>query len=189
MNTQKPEDIFDQVYNKDQIPRNHSISVDVENGAVDGSVKSIDNKITLWQELANEWRKAIIQNENIIISFWILFGLIYSYAINECTGNFHVPTYVYVMAGIIIMLVSLLLITEGSLPLLVLVKFGVSIAFGHVSMMFLIAADGHTFKIFTTDVCRYPITTDSVMIYMVGVGTGYILAKIGISSYQRRGGK
>ena len=81
------------------------------------------------------------------------------------------------MSGIIIISWSLLLITEGSLPLVVLVKFGVSIAAGHVAMMWIIAIDGHTWGLLTTDVCRYPLTTDSFMVWLVGGGSGYIAAK------------
>ena len=97
--------------------------------------------------------------------------------INECSGNVNIPGYTYMLVAVIVSLLSLLLIAEGSLPLVLLIKFAVSVAAGHVSMMFLIAVDGHTWHIISTEVCRYPITSDSVMVFLVGGGVGYIFAK------------
>ena len=175
-----PEDIFEQVHEGtgSNLPAKQSNrNITKSSIRIDESVQTIEDKVTYWQELINHWRITIIQNERVIIIFCIVFGFFYSYAINECTGNIHIPAYSYVMIASIIVLLSLLLITEGALPLVVLVKFAISVAGGHVSMMLLIAADGHTWNLFTTAVCRYPISSDSIMVYLVGGGSGYIFAK------------
>ena len=76
---------------------------------------------------------------------------------------------------IIMVLSSLLLIADGSLPLVVILKFVSSFTVGHASMMILIAIDGHTWGLFTTDVCRYPVTTDAIMWVILGGSGGWIL--------------
>jgi len=139
------------------------------------NVKTVEEKVKLWQEIANRWRTTITQNEKVIVIFCMLAGFVYSYAVNECTGNFDVPIYVYAMAFGIVILCSLLLIAEKTLPLLVLVKFSAAAAFGHVAMMFLIVADG-PIGVFTVATCSSPVTIDSVMVWLFGSGTGYIAA-------------
>jgi hypothetical protein len=173
-----PEDIFSQIEkgSSPNLPANRQ-TVTQSSKKVDEGVKTVEDKVIQWQQHINHWRLAITQNEQIIVVFCVLFGICYSYAINECTGNFHFPVYAYVTTIITIVSVSLLLIAPGELPLVTLVKFAVSIAFGHVAMMTLIAVDGHTWHWFTTDTCRYPITTDSIMVALVGAGAGYMFAK------------
>lgn len=175
--TQGPEDLFDQLFEgkSSNLPAPRKYTKTTER--VDKSIRTVEDRLMYWQTLLNNWRIAISQNEQIITVGCILFGLLYSFAINECTGNFEFPIYVYVLVGIIVIVTSLLLIAEGGLPLLTIVQFGVSLAFGHVSMMFLVAVDGHYWQLFTTDVCRYPVTTDSAMVFIVGGGAGYMFAK------------
>lgn len=173
-----PEDVFEQIFDdsKTTLPVQQKL-LTPSTAKLDDGVKTVEDRVLYWQKMINHWRITIAQNEQVIIIFCIIFGLAYSYAINECTGNFNLPVYVYAMSIGLVFMASLLLIAEGGLPLLVLVKFGVSIATGHVAMMFLIAVDGHYWKLFVTDVCRYPVTTDSIMVFIVGGGAGYIFAK------------
>lgn len=171
-----PEEIFSQIEGEKQnLPAKRTVTQ--SSARIDESVSTVADKVEYWQEHINYWRKTITQNESVIIISCILFGLLYSYAINECTGNLGFPIYAYVLVGFIVIALSLLLIADGSLPLTVLVKFAVSIAFGHVMMMNIIAVDGHTFRWISTDVCRYPLTPDSIMVFVVGSGSGYLLAK------------
>ena len=176
MNEARPEDILG-----DEFPQGNNLParrpVTNSSAKIDESVSSVAEKVEYWQNYINYWRKTITQNESVIIISCILFGIVYSYAINECTGNLGFPVYAYVLVGFIVASLSLLLIADGSLPLTVLVKFAVSVAFGHVLMMNMIAVDGHTFRWLATDVCRYPLTPDSIMVYIVGGGSGYLLAK------------
>ncbi len=175
MSNPTPDEIFGQVIVKTKYLPTKTVTK--SSAKVDESVKTIEDRVRNWQEILNNWRIAIIQNEQAIIILCIIFGIVYSYAINECTGNLNFPIYVYVLTGIIVALFSLLLITEGSLPLLVLVKFAVSIALGHYAMMWVIAVDGHTWEFFVVYVCRYPMTWESIAVYIVGGGCGYISAK------------
>jgi len=173
-----PEEIFSQVEkgSSPNLPAKRQ-TVTQSSAKVDEGVQSIEGKVIQWQQHINHWRLAITQNEQTIIMFCVIFGACYSYAINECTGNLNFPVYAYVTTIITIVSIFLLLIAPDELPLVTLVKFAVSIALGHVSMMTLIAVDGHTWHLFTTDTCRYPVTTDSIMVFLVGGGAGYIFAK------------
>lgn len=148
---------------------------EIEQTNINKNVQTVEEKVKSWQTRANQWRTTITQNEKIILIFCMLSGLAYSYTVNECTGNFNVPVYVYIMAFGILILCSLLLIADKTLPLLVLIKFSAAVAFGHVAMMFLIVADG-PIGLFTIAACQTPITIDSVMVWLFGSGTGYIAA-------------
>ncbi|MCK5612203.1 hypothetical protein KAR91_60590 [Candidatus Pacearchaeota archaeon] len=176
MSEARPEDILgNESYQGNNLPAKRPVTN--SSAKIDESVSSVAEKVEYWQNYINYWRKTITQNESVIIIFCILFGLVYSYAINECTGNLGFPVYAYVLVGFIVAALSLLLIADGSLPLTVLVKFAVSVAFGHILMMNIIAVDGHTFRVLSTYVCRYPLTPDSIMVYIFGGGSGYLLAK------------
>ena len=184
MSKDSPEDIFNQVNGEvgTNLPAEEDYNtITATSAKIDDKVRTIEGIAQYWQDILNDWRKMITQNEQAIILMCIVLGFIYSFAVNECTGNLDVPVYAYAMSAIIVFLVSLLLIAERSLPLLVLIKFAVSWAAGHLAMMYLIAADGHSWMIFTDNVCRYPVTTDSIMVYSFGVGSGIIIAtfKIG----------
>lgn len=180
MSDTNPEDVFSQVEGESEIDL--PVEQDFKNKITAKSVKITDKVRTIegiseyWQDILNNWRKAITQNEQIIIILCICIGIVYSYAVNKCTGNIDVPVYAYIMSGVIIVLISLLLIAEKSLPLLVLIKFGVSVAGGHLAMMYLVAADGHDWGLFTDAVCRYPVTTNTLLAYTFGVGSGIIIS-------------
>ena len=177
MSEARPEDILGgNSHQEGNLPAKRNVTTNTS-AKVDESVSSVADKVEYWQEYINYWRKTITHNESVIIISCILFGLVYSWAINECTGNLGFPIYAYVLVGFIVIALSLLLIADGSLPLTVLVKFAVSVAFGHVLMMNIIAVDGHTFRILSTYVCRYPLTPDSAMVFILGSGSGYLLAK------------
>lgn len=171
------EEIYEQVYgttsSKKKEQGNNLITRSSEK--LDDGVKSVEDRVYYWQDMINNWRITIMQNEQLIVSFCILWGLIFAYAINECTGNLNFPWYVYGLVVIIMVLCSLLLIADGSLPLVVILKFVSSFTVGHASMMILIAIDGHTWGLFTTDVCRYPVTTDAIMWIILGGSGGWIL--------------
>lgn len=143
--------------------------------SVNKNVKTVEEKVKSWQERVNQWRTAITRNETIIIILCMISGVLYSYAVNECTGNFNVPIYAYIMAIGMGLLCSLLLIAEGSLPLLLIIKFSASVVFGHFVMMFLIVADG-PIGFFTIASCTNPITSDTVLSWIFGSFTGYIAA-------------
>ena len=177
MENETPADVFRQI-NEDSEPNLPARQTVTKSSATVGEgVKTVEDRVRNWQIFINDWRISIIQKEDPIIIFCIILGGFYSWAVNECTGNFNVPFYAYVMSAIIIGFGALLLITEGSLPLVVLVKFAVAIALGHTGMMWAIAVDGHSFHFFTIEVCRYPLTTESFMVYLLGGGSGYIVAK------------
>lgn len=182
MSETKPGDLLDEVYGEGAKKRHQAniVPVDVEKHAakIDGGVRTIEEKLTYWQEIGNEWRKAIVQNEHLISAFWFLFGMIYSYAINKCTGSFVIPGIAYLLSGIILVLLVFLMISEESLPLLSLIKIGLYGAFGHIMMMTAVAVDGHTWNLFTSDVCRYPFSSDSLMIYMLGMASGIVFDRI-----------
>jgi hypothetical protein len=184
-NKKNPEDIFNQVegksdvkYHSEEVGKN---TITATSSKIDEKVKTIEGKAQYWQDILNDWRKNITQNEQIIIITCFLIGAIYSYAVNKCTGNVDVPIYAYVMSGVIVIMMSFLLIADKSLPLLVLIKFAVSVAAGHLALMHLVAVDGHGWGWITSDVCRFPITTDKVLVWMFGIGCGVILTtfKIG----------
>lgn len=142
---------------------------------IDSSVKTFEDRVISWQETINNWRIAITQNEQGIIIFYIIFGMAYAFAINECTGNLDFPWYAYFMMGIIVIMSSLLQIPEGALQLVTILKYAVSISLGHVCMMWIIAVDGHAFRILTTDVCRYPVASDFLMGVAIGGPIGFIV--------------
>ena len=178
---ESPNDIFDQVHNGSKIEdKGKQVSVTSDSPKLDVGVKSVEDRLITWQERINDWRRKIIKNENIIIMFCVLTGAVFSYAINECTGDFDFPWYAYLMGFAIIALWSLLMITEGGLQLIVLIRFGVTLALGHYSMMWLVAIDGHSWHIFTFEICRYPMTQDLIAGFFVGIGSGFILAKFKI---------
>lgn len=170
----RPSDINGQLFSNDH--ERKQVSVSASSPKLDEGVRTIENKVRTGQDLINEWRIRIVKNEQAIIISCLLFGVLIAYAVNECTGDFDFPGYAYWMAGVIVFLLSLLLISGGSLPLIILIKFATSMVSGHLAMMFLIAIDGHGFGFFTTDTCRYPVTFDSITGCLFGVGIGYIAA-------------
>ena len=182
MSNENLEDVFQQVDGETDLPveQDHKNKITAKSVKIDNKVRTIEGITQYWQDILNNWRKTITQNEQIIIIMCIFIGIIYSYAVNKCTGNINVPPYAYVMSGIIIVLISLLLIAERSLPLLVLIKFAVSVAGGHLAMMYLVAVDGHGWGLFTDAVCRYPVTTNTIMAYIFGVGSGIIASNFKI---------
>lgn len=174
-----PEEIYEKIkINTDhlpaKIPGQENVTRSTER--LDDSIRTIEDKIVHWQEIINNWRITILQNERAIIIFYALFGFIFAYAINECTGDLDFPLYAYILVGIIMMLMALLQIPEGGLRLIIILKYSISMMLGHYSMMMFIAIDGHTIRWFTTDVCRYPATSDFLMGIPVG-GAIVFLAK------------
>lgn len=141
---------------------------------VDESVKTIEDKVLYGQDVINEWRLSITQNERGITLFCMIIGILFSYAINRCTGNINIPSSVYVLSAAIVLFAALLLIADGALPLIVLVRFAVSAFFGHYFMMLIVAIDGHYFMWFATDVCRYPFNIDVTAGIIAGICIGYI---------------
>ncbi len=189
MDDKNPEDVFNQVeggseinVQESEVEKNTITATSVK---IDEKVRSIEGLAQYWQDVLNDWRRTITQNEQAIIIMCIVIGSIYSYAVNKCTGNIDVPVYAYVMSGVIVILISLLLIADESLPLLVLIKFGVSVSGGHLSMMYLVAVDGHGLGLITSDVCRYPVTTDSILVWVFGVGCGIVIMSFKIGGREK----
>jgi len=106
--------------------------------------------------------------------FFVLVGMFFSWAVNRCTGNFDISTAVYILSALIVFVIALLLIAPGALPLKVLVGFATSAFIGHYAMMWLVAIDGHFFKWFTSDTCRYPFSVEMLMVFLGGACAGYI---------------
>lgn len=173
MKGETPEDIFSQIEGgTPNLPEKRAVTQ--SSARVDESVKTLEDKILSGQEIINEWRKKITQNEKAITIFCVLTGIIFSYAVNRCTGNLNIPPSVYALSVVVILSIALLLIADGSLPLVVLVRFAVSLFFGHYFFMWLVAVDGHSFRWLATDVCRYPVSVDLVMVFIAGSCAGYI---------------
>ena len=180
---ESPNDIFNQVYPGSSIEDGKEVVVSTKSGSpmLDEGVKSVEERLMTWQERVNDWRKKIIQNEQVITLICVLSGMVYSYAINECTGDLDIAWYVYLMASVIVALGSLLVISEGGLLLIVLVKFGLAMSIGHYAVMWLVAVDGHYWAAFTYETCRYPMTPDLISGFIVGVGSGFTLAKFRVT--------
>ena len=176
--TTNPEDIFNQVYGKEKsLPKKQyqqSKAITQSTVKVDEGIKTVEDRVINWQVILNNWRITIVQIEPVIIVICVVLGWLLSYTVNKCTGVFNPPWYVYMMAGVIVISWFFLLITEGVLSLIVLVKFITATAAGHYSMMWVIAVDGHTFKFFTMNVCKYPIASDIISGLFPGLIIGYI---------------
>ena len=65
------------------------------------------------------------------------------------------------------------MIADEALPLIILIKFIISAWLGHYGMMWIIALDGHTWQLFTSATCKYPISADLIFVFIVGSGVGY----------------
>ncbi len=141
---------------------------------VDEGVKTLEDKVIHSQAVINYWRAKITQNEKAITFFCVIISILFSWAVNRCTGNFNIPSSVYVLSAIIILVVALLLIADGALPLIVLVRFVVAAFAGHYFMMWIVSIDGHYFGWLTADVCRYPISVDVTAGVIAGIFIGYI---------------
>ncbi|MCP4753980.1 MAG: hypothetical protein GY866_24105, partial [Proteobacteria bacterium] len=190
MSERTKEDIFNEVHNIDGsalVPRRQGTKAlkpfipakklsGVQQKASE-TVTTVDERVIKWQDVINQWRVTILQNETIINFVCLFAGIGYCYAINECTGQFEFPAIVYWLFGSLILTCCLLLISAGSMPLSVLVKFAVSGSVGHIGMMYLIALDGHYFQILAVAMCRYPATFEDLYKLAVGAGLGYLFAK------------
>lgn len=141
-------------------------------------VKVVEDKITSFQEFATFWQRQFIQNEDAISVCCFGAGLIYSYAVNECTGDVNVPWYAYILGGVAAFLFWLLVIRESSLKLVVIIKFLTAFLFGHVFLMFAVALDSHYFGYFTFNVCRYPFGGNEVMWTSLGAMGGFLYAEL-----------
>jgi hypothetical protein len=145
---------------------------------VDGRILAVDEKLTKIQVFATKWQRQLVKNETLLSFVCFFLGVIYSYAINKCTGDFNVAWYTYVLAigwGISF---SLLLIREGSLPLSIIAKFILIFLVGHVSLMFFVAADSQTFHLFTVNVCRIPFGWNELTWWTLGLLSGYLIINL-----------
>ncbi len=171
MSEARPEDILG--YPLENTSQNKNI-VTQSSVRVDETVTTLEDKVTHIQAVINYWRAKITQNERVITLFCVITGILFSYAINKCTRNLDIPASVYWLSAALIISFALLLISDGSLPLIVLVRFAISVYFGHYFMMWVVSIDGHYFGWLTADVCRYPISVAVTAGVIAGIFIGYI---------------
>ncbi len=170
MSEANPDDILG--YSQEVIPENRIVTQ--SSAKVDEGVKTLEDKVISWQDIINYWRGKITKNKGFITVFCVVIGMFFSWAVNRCTGNFDIPISVYVLSAVIVVTTALLLIADGALPLIVLVKFAVAAFAGHYFMMWIASIDGHYFQLFTTNTCRYPFSVDMGMVFAAGSCAGYI---------------
>jgi len=181
MSDLKPEDVYDRLHGiQKNLLENKGDSKNITrtSAKLDDGIKTIEDKVIYWQERINSLRISVMQNEQFVILFCILLGIVLAYSINECTGNIDIPAYVYVLIFLNLVWLSLLMIPEGSLPFIAILKLVSAYTVGHAWMMLMIALDGHFFKWFVTDVCRYPFTKDTIMWVILGAIGGYAVKSI-----------
>lgn len=171
MSEARPEDVLGYQPKGDNQNKNIVTKSSVK---VDENVKTIEDKVINSQNLINYWRIKITKNEKTITFFCVMIGILFSWAINRCTGNLNIPSSVYVLSAIIILVIALLLIAEEALALIVLVRFAVAMFLGHYFMMWLVAIDGRYFSWFASEVCRYPVSVDVTAGIVAGIFIGYI---------------
>lgn len=145
---------------------------------VDEKILSVEGKLEKAQAKATEWQRMLIQNETIVSVICFISGVIYSFAVNECTGDYDFPWYAVFFAALSASLFYLLLIREGSLQLVILVKFASYFFLGHILLMFLVAIDSHSWKLFTVYTCKYPFTSDFFMGTALGAMGGFLGTKL-----------
>ena len=168
-----PEEIFSQIEGGKQKLLERK-TVTQSSARVDEGVRTLEDKVIGWQEIINYWRSEVARKQTGITSFCIILGCFFSLAVNRCTGNLDISPPVYALCAALLLAGGFLLIADGPLRLIVLVKFTAAAFFGHYLMMWVISIDGHTWGLFTSDICRYPISIDVSVGVVAGTLIGYI---------------